>query len=126
MTDPRQVVSVDTIREAARSYAERKPLREFAIEVGISWTTLHEFLKGANPRAANRKKLTEWYVRTMPTRGESLTPELARAFVASMLDGIPKDKRKAAERDVWRMLGKVYKDAGAEPPGWLPGVELNS
>jgi hypothetical protein len=119
MTDPRQVVSVDTIREAARGYAEEKPLREFAAEVGISWTTLHEFLKGASPRIANRKKLTEWYVRTMPVRGESLTPELARAFVASMLDGIPEEKRAAAERDVWRMLAKVYKDAGAEPPRWL-------
>jgi len=120
MADPRQVVPPGTIREAARHYAERKPLREFAGEVGISWTTLHEFLKGASPRAANRKKLTEWYVRTMPVRGESLTPELASAFVASMLDGIPEEKRKSAERDVWRMLEKIYRDAGAEPPGWLP------
>lgn len=120
MADPRQVVPLGTIREAARHYAQRTPLRGFAGEVGISWTTLHEFLKGASPRAANRKKLTEWYVRTMPVRSESLTPELASAFVASMLDGIPEEKRESAERDVWRMLEKIYRDAGAEPPGWLP------
>lgn len=119
MPDPRPAVSLDAIREAAQAYAEHKPVRDFAAEVGISATTLHEFLHGARPRNANRRKLTEWYVRTMPSRGERLTPELARAFVASMLEGLPADRRPAAEREVWALVERIYTDAGQTPPSWL-------
>ena len=94
-------------------------MRDVAAEVGISLASLHNFLHGAEPRPANRKKLTEWYVRTMPQRGEVLSPEMAGAFLALMLDGIAAEKRDAAERAVREVLRKVYRDAGAEPPGWL-------
>lgn len=119
MADSRPVVSLDTIREAARAHAERVTVRDFAEEVGIPWTTLHAFLHGSEPRKENRRKLTEWYVRTMPERGEKLTPELARAFVAALVEGVPEKKRDDAERAVWRMLAGIYRDAGAEPPSWL-------
>ena len=98
MADPRQVVSVATIREAAKAYGEGRTMRDVAAEVGISLTSLHNFLHGAEPRPANRKKLTEWYVRTMPQRGEVLSPEMAGAFLALMLDGIP--QRSGMRRNV--------------------------
>ncbi len=119
----RPTVSLETIREAARAHAERVTVRDFAAEVGVPWTTLHAFLHGSEPRKENRRRLTEWYVRTMPARGDALTPELARYFVGMLLDGIPAAKKSEAERRVREVLTRVYKEAGAQPPNWLRSEE---
>jgi hypothetical protein len=117
MAEPRAVVSVDVLREAARAYSERVPLRDFAAEVGIPWSTLRAFMQGAEPRNETRRKLTAWFARTMESRADPLTAELARAFVAGLLSGIPEKRRADAERRVLDFVAELYRQAGARPPG---------
>ena len=116
MADSLPVVSVDVLRVAARAYSERVVLREFAREVGIPWSTLRAFIGGAEPRNETRRKLTVWYARTMESRGDPLTADLARAFVAGLLSGIPEKKRAEAERRLLGMVAELYREAGAKPP----------
>jgi hypothetical protein len=87
--------------------------------VGIPWSTLRAFIQGAHPRKETRRKLVEWYVRTLSTRGDALTPELARAFVSVLVEGLPTAKREEAERGVWTMLERAFQEAGTPPPSWL-------
>jgi len=117
MTDSQPVVSVDVIREAARAYGV--PLRDFAAEVGIPWSTLRAFMQGAHPRKETRRKLVEWYVRTLSARGEPLGVEMARACLAALLEGIPAAQREETARGVLELLERGYRAAGADPPEWL-------
>jgi hypothetical protein len=116
MAEPRAGVSVDILREVARAYSERVPLRDFAAEVGIPWSTLRAFMQGAEPRNETRRKLTAWFARTMETRADPLTAELARAFVAGLLSGIPEKRRADAERRVRALVADLYRKAGARLP----------
>lgn len=116
MADPRAVVSVDMLRDAARAHLDRTVLRDFAAEGGIPWSTLRAFVQGAEPRKETRRKLTVWYARTVASRGAVPTAEEARAFVAALVAGIPEKKRERAERRVLDVLAEVYREAGAKPP----------
>jgi hypothetical protein len=63
------------------------------------------------------RKVTAWHARTLESRADPLTAELARAYVAGLLSGIPQKRRADAERRVLALVSDLYREAGTRPPG---------
>lgn len=117
MASGEPVVPVSVLRDAARRLVERTSLRTAAGEIGISHSGLRTFLKGTEPYGPTLAKLRAWYAQT--EEGRAMTPERARVVLASILEGIPPERREEAERSLRETVERIYRDAGAEPPDWL-------
>src|SRR5829696_4863004 len=55
--------SVETLREAARTFMDATSLRQAARDIGMSPTGLRGFLDGAAPYVKTERKLRAWYLR---------------------------------------------------------------
>jgi hypothetical protein len=97
------------VREYARERAELSSLRKVAPEIGLGHSTLHNFLKGANPHPRVWRALRTWYAEAStrdagdgeppkvdPLRGErerlrTLGPRALSSaeLVALLLTGLP-------------------------------------
>lgn len=111
------VVSVATLREAARRHAERVGLRDAAADVGMSFSGLRTFLAGTDPRHSTVRKLREWYAKTPEGRGMSV--ERARANLAALLEHLPSEERAAVRLAFLESVERACKRATVDVPRWV-------
>jgi hypothetical protein len=52
---------IASVREAVRKRVAETSLRDTADEIGMSFSGLRSFVRGATPHAATRAKLVSWY-----------------------------------------------------------------
>lgn len=79
---------------------------------------LSAFIGGTDPLVSTVEKLTGWYLRTMPERGEHTTGTTARAALALLVDFLPAKEQKAMVRAFRRALEARAKAAGVPLPDW--------
>lgn len=69
--------SVETLREAARTFMDATSLRQAARDIGMSPTGLRGFLDGAAPYVKTERKLRAWYLREAQRQVQAVSPEAA-------------------------------------------------
>jgi hypothetical protein len=126
MTPLKDGASVDTLREAARSYVDATSLRHAARDIGMSPTGLRGFIDGADPYVKTARKLTEWYVREIQRRHGDLTGETASAAVSLLVKHLPLSRRDSAAAEVLDLLERQCRDAGSNSPPWLAELRTGS
>lgn len=104
---------VEEIRSSLRKISDRRSLREIAGEVGVSHTTLYEFLGGGAPSERTERLVREWLAAGAREAGEM------REWADDMLDTVrflggdgefPPEERRLRQIDVLNgmiRLGKV-------------------
>ena len=124
--NPRDV-PIDAVRDLAREHTERSSLRQFAPEIGLGHSTLHNFLNGAAPHPRVRRLLGLWYLRV--TGGEDPEEEL-RPYVAAMdvlLAGVHESARAHARGVLLECVSDhVYGASGGESPDWLAALRART
>lgn len=122
---PRELVfPLETLREAARAYAEATSQRGAAREIGLSGTGCRAFLDGTDPHPATIRKLTEWYVQRMDVRGGEVSPEAAAAALFLLVAHLPPGERADCARPVAEFISSLRSSAGAHTPAWLVRIRI--
>jgi hypothetical protein len=111
------------LRESVRRAVAASSQRSVAAQVGVSYRTIGKFLAGSEPYARTLRKLQEWFVSAVVPRDGRVSPDAATAAVFIVLDDIPQPHRADAVRELVRALGKIHRDAGVQPPGWIGDLE---
>jgi hypothetical protein len=113
-------VPVAMLRKAAQRRAEETSIAATAAEVGLSHSVLRKFILGTAPYTLTLKRLRAWYERT--EAGPTMTPEHARAVVASLVRSMPPEHREDAASGVVALLVERYHAAGVKVPEWLEEI----
>lgn len=112
-------LDMDTIRQAARSAVEMSSLRSVARDTGMSPSGLARVLEGGRIYPSTVRRLTEWYLRTMGTRGEHLKAGTVSEVLRLLTEHLPPEGREAATKDILRSLRSRTAQAGIPLPSWL-------
>jgi hypothetical protein len=112
------VVSVSELRDAIASAAQRSSANRVAAEVGMSTRSLLDFIRGSNPRASTRRKLTLWYIRSRPGAGD-LSATTAASALELLLEHLPGGTREEARQSLLGYVAETSRNAGVEVPRWV-------
>ncbi|HEX2190546.1 MAG TPA: hypothetical protein VHG51_16680 [Longimicrobiaceae bacterium] len=119
----REAPSIEQIRQTAELRVRETSLRQVAYGVGLSPMGLKKFLDGASPYEANRRKLSDWYVRER-ARSDAATPDPTVATVAAgvLLRDLPAKLRRESVDPFVELLESFYGRSQAPRPAWLEGL----
>ena len=115
-TARKDAVSVDAIREVARIRAEETSMRGVASELGLSVSSFHDFLSGAQPRARTFKRMLAWYVEQAIGGSADISNTAIEAALTLLLLHVPPSKRTDAGKEVRRFLAEQAKRNGWSKP----------
>ena len=118
MPSRERVVPVDTLREAARAYAEATSQRQAARDIGLSGTGFRAFLNGGEPHPGTIRKLTEWFVRQQDERGGEVSSEAAQAALSLLVAHLAPGEREDAARHLLGVI-ETLGEGRAQPPRWI-------
>ena len=109
------------LRETVHREASRASLRGVARDVGVSASTLHNFLDGARPQPRTARKLTEWYARVSAARGE-LDPRTSGAVLSLQLDGLAGGVRDTVLQRIVDAILEGHREQGTRAPKWVSAL----
>ena len=94
--------------------------RGLAREIGMSPTGLRDFLEGADPYLKTERKLRAWFTRRK-RRGapETVTPEVAQAALAVLLEHLPERTRPTAADGLLEFLHGASEASEVPVPRWI-------
>lgn len=117
-------ISVSVLREAVREEVKRTSSHAVGREVGLSGPAVRSFVKGSEPREANLRKYTMWYIRyRQRTAGGTVDGETAAAALALLLEHIPGRRREEAAAELLSTL-RAYCEKMENPlPAWFDEVQ---
>jgi hypothetical protein len=115
-------VSVATLRKVLQRQTEETSILAVAREVGVAHSVLRRFLLGSSARGMTLTRLRAWYAST--GAGPEITPEHARAAVASLVQAMPPEHREEAAQAVVALLVERHRAAGVKVPDWLEGIQI--
>jgi hypothetical protein len=110
---------LDVVREMARDRTERTSIRQVASEMTIGASTLHNFLRGAEPHPRVRRVLAEWYSRETTKRGAEYHDSAYTSALQVLLGALPNDRRATAADDVLSAIEQAHLRNGTPLPWWL-------
>lgn len=102
---------LDEIRVAARARTAQSSLRLVAQEIGISHTTLNNFVRGAHPHPRILSRILEWY-------DQGADDRLAAALDV-LLGGLPESARVEADKAVLAAALEQHRRDVEAWPGWV-------
>lgn len=118
MIHPRDL-PLDVVREMARDRSERSSIRQVAGEMGMGASTLHNFLRGAEPHPRVRRVLAEWYSRQVAREGAEYHDSAYTSALQVLLAALPNDKRGTAADEVLGTIERLHLQSGTPLPWWL-------
>jgi hypothetical protein len=109
-------VPIDILRDAVRGRVEASSYRDVVAETGVSKTALRHFLspesEGSTLYSENRRKLTEWYLRTVPD-------QIVHAALAALVAALPPETRERGSRELLAIIRRCFDEARVTlPTGW--------
>ena len=123
MTRRREMPSTEQIRQTAELRVEETSLRQVAYRIGLSPMGLKKFLDGASPYEANRRKLSDWYVREQGRRSvPAPDPSVSVIALGLVLRDLPSPLRREAVEPMVQLLESLYGRSQAPRPAWLDGL----
>lgn len=119
MSADRPSIPLSRLRDLLASRVEAGSIRSVAREVGLPPNGLDYFLKGGEPRAANRRKLEQWYVREAAHGTDGVDGEAGEAALEILLRVLPPAYRKEGRERVLMVLKELCGEGRIKPPSWL-------
>lgn len=111
----RTEAQIQALRDELLVVRESVSLRELAARIGISQYPLFKWLRNEPIRGSTLAKIEAW---SRSPREDDAAAEL-RLLLRRLLAGLPDEKgRRAAEREVGQAIGRAYRRARMEVPGW--------
>jgi hypothetical protein len=98
----------ERIRELVRTRVEETSLREVALDIGMSFSGLHSFLRGGEPYQRTREKLTAWYARSRHQTVAPPTPEEVDAAITVLTQYLHRSgSLRVAEREFKAVVDRL-------------------
>ena len=104
---------IERIRELAVERSEAATLRGAADEIGITLSTLYNFVNGSMPHPRVRRLLQTWYAQ----QREAARSE-GEAAVDAIVRELPASEREGAARELRGFIVDLYRRFGGAPPVW--------
>ena len=106
------------IRAAVRNARQGTGLRALARQVGVTATSIQNFVDGANPHPKTWTKLQAWFVQHGDA-AERAGEDAARAAVSLLAQGVAPELRGAFREGLAELVGSMYGEAGLPVPAWV-------
>lgn len=108
---------IEDVRALAQDRAEQTSIRVAAEEIGLGHSTVHNFLRGAEPHPRVRRKLLTWYAwRAAPDGGVKAAGEALDALT----EGLPEEHRARARAALVTVVEQAHRAVrGCDVPGWI-------
>lgn len=112
--------SVETLREAARTYMDATSLRQAARDIGMSPTGLRGFLDGAAPYVKTERKLRAWYLREAQRQVQAVSPEAANNALRLLAGHFAPGFARETMLEIVDVLERRCIDSQTPIPSWIP------
>ena len=111
--------SVETLREAARTFMDATSLRQAARDIGMSPTGLRGFLDGAAPYVKTERKLRAWYLREANRGVQAVSPEAASNALKLLVNHFAPAYGREAMMELIDVLERRARDSQTPIPAWV-------
>lgn len=113
-------VPLSSLRETVARAVEHKSYRIVGAEIGLSAMAVRDFALGdTEPRDATLRKVSVWYHTLGAPYRDSLSEEVARGMIASLLGAFPERLRDEQARGVIAELAARHRGHRIPVPPWL-------
>jgi hypothetical protein len=119
MSADRPSIPLSRLRDLLAARVETCSIRSVAREVGLPPNGLDYFLKGGEPRTANRRKLEQWFVQQAAQGTGSVGAEAGDAALDVLLRVLPPASREEGRDRLVKTLRELCTEAGVHPPAWV-------
>jgi hypothetical protein len=116
--------SVETLREASRTFVDATSLRQAARDIGMSPTGLRGFLDGAAPYVKTERKLRAWYLREANRGVQAVSPEAASNALRLLTAHFAPAYGRETTLELVDVLERRARDSQTPVPAWI--AELRS
>jgi hypothetical protein len=114
--------SVETLREAARTFMDATSLRQAARDIGMSPTGLRGFLDGAAPYVKTERKLRAWYLREAQRQVQAVSPEAANNALRLLVGHFAPAYARETTLELVDVLERRCIDSQTPVPAWIAEV----
>ena len=111
--------SVETLREASRTYVDATSLRQAARDIGMSPTGLRGFLDGAAPYVKTERKLRAWYLREANRGVQAVSPEAASNALKLLVGHFAPAFGRETTLELMEVLERRCRDSQTPVPQWI-------
>src|SRR5687768_17422905 len=111
--------SVETLREAARTFMDATSLRQAARDIGMSPTGLRGFLDGAAPYVKTERKLRAWYLREANRGVQAVSPEAASNALRLLVGHFAPAYGRETTLELIDVLERRARDSQTPVPQWI-------
>jgi hypothetical protein len=116
-------VSLDVLRDFARSRTELISIRLAADEAGVGRSTLHKFITAETiPHPRVRRLLALWYQRHLEGVNETDLVRPYKSALEILLTNVPETSHERVTMDVLESIEKGYTTEGEVAPRWLEAL----
>ncbi len=122
MPPRKDTASVETLREAARTFVDATSLRQAARDIGMSPTGLRGFLDGADPYVKTERKLRAWYLRDAQRNVQAVSPEAANNALKLLVGHFAPEQGRGAVLDVLQVVEGRCVSTQTPIPAWIPAL----
>lgn len=113
-------VPLRALRESVARAVAHKSYRIVGAEIGLSAMAVRDFALGdTEPRDATLRKVSTWYHTFGTPYRDSLSADVARGMVASLLEAFPERLRDEQAREVVAELAARHRRHRLPVPPWL-------
>jgi hypothetical protein len=111
--------SVETLREAARTFVDATSLRQAARDIGMSPTGLRGFLDGSAPYVKTERKLRAWYLREAQRDVQAVSPDAANNALRLLVGHFAPTFGRETSRELIDVLERRCRDSETPVPNWV-------
>jgi hypothetical protein len=111
--------SVETLREAARTFVDATSLRQAARDIGMSPTGLRGFLDGSAPYVKTERKLRAWYLREAQRDVQAVSPEAANNALRLLVGHFAPAYGRETTTELIDVLERRCRDSQTPIPAWV-------
>lgn len=122
MPPRKDTASVETLREAARTFVDATSLRQAARDIGMSPTGLRGFLDGADPYVKTERKLRAWYLRDAQRNVQAVSPEAANNALKLLVGHFAPEQGRGAVLDVLQVVEGRCVSTQTPIPAWISAL----
>lgn len=111
--------SVETLREASRTFVDATSLRQAARDIGMSPTGLRGFLDGAAPYVKTERKLRSWYLREASRNVQAVSAENASNALKLLVNHFAPAYGRETMLEIIDVLERRARDSQTPVPAWV-------
>jgi hypothetical protein len=113
------ITPLDHLRESAAIRVQSTSLRSVAREIGMSPTSLRNFLQGTEPYGPTVHRLRTWYIRYAAVSTGQVKLEDASAALGLLVRDLAPDARRRMATRLINTMAREYSETGKIAPVWL-------